>query len=561
MIRDDAARAFSHRPSRMPARARAPSCVVVRALARALVIGFVLALAAGMSRAQEPKVGEPYTDDSDLGFRIRVPQKWELSPASPGDANLIAKYDPPTNKVIQLGKTKNLDLHVWLVKFDRRKSSEEDKSLAQKLQHPDANIAEWVKNTFNGLEFKAEGTPKEFQVEKIAATEYLFTDKVEDGAEIKLYAAVFKLRPDLDVAIAVWGPGDAKRWAKFEAPAKEMAHSFKPVPLKAAKTAAVGNTPRDKVRAKLQADMLKNPGWKMYETDHYFIVSNNDDRDFIEELKGRLEAIHAFYEIDYPAAKAKELRALGSKVKTGSGDDPAVTEKEKEKKDAQVELQKMLDDGVDPQEKARCSVVRVCKDADLYHSYGGPAQSAGYWNWVDQELVIYDGRKLGGKSDSWATLNHEAFHQYIFYFYGNISPHCWYNEGTGDFYAGYEYKNKKYTLKKFLWRNDLAKQSIQEKKFVPLKDFTRFTQPEYYGTNKFGTDGYHNYAQGWSFIYFLRTGKQNGAKNWNPKWDTILETYLRVLATSGKVDQAVEEAYQGIDWDALEASWCDYTCR
>ncbi len=530
----------------------------IAGIASALACSLVLALLSAAARAQEPKVGDPYTDDTDLGFKIRVPQKWELIPPSPGDANLVAKYDPPTNKVVQLGKTKNLDLHVWLVKFDRRKQADEDKSVAEKLQHADANVAEWVKHNFNVLEFKPDGAPKDLQVEKIAATESLFSAKIEDGSEIKLYAAVFKLKPDVDVGIVVWGPGDSKRWPKFEAPAKEMARSFRAVPLKTSKlVAAAGNTPRDKVRAKLQADVQKAPGWKMYETDHYFIVSNNDDRDFIEELRGRLEAIHSVYEIDYPAARAKELRELGSKVKTGSGDDPAAAEKEK--KDPEAELQKILDDGVDPQEKSRCSVVRVCKDADLYRSYGGPQNTAGYWNPIEQELVIYDDRKVGGKGNSWATLNHEAFHQYIFYFYGSIAPQSWYNEGTGDFYAGYEYKNKKFTLKKFQWRTDLAKQSVQEKTFVPLKDFVHLTKDEYYNTNKFRTNASQNYAQGWAFIYFLRTGKENGAKNWNAKWSSILDTYLRVLATSGKVEQAVTEAFQGVDWDALEASWSEFT--
>ncbi len=528
-------------------------------------VGIWLGLGLGLCApavAQEPKVGEYYTDATDLGFKIRVPQKAELVPPSPGDGNLIAKYDPTTNKFIQFGKSHKLPLHVWLFKFDRRKPLVEDKSLAKKLQHVDKDIDEWVKNNVDE-ELKPEGTPKEFQVDKISATEYYFSGKMEGDAEMRLYAAVFKLRPDLDVGIAVVGPGDSKRWMKYETPAKEMARSFRAVEVKTSKTAAaVGASPRDKVRAKLQADMLKTPGWKLYETDHYFVVSNNDDRDFIEELKGRLEAIHAIYELDYPAAKAKEMRELGAKLKTGADKDakpPAEAEQKKGEEPDAAEIAKLLDDGIDPQEKARCSVVRVCKDADLYHSYGGPPQSAGYWNWVEQELVIYDGRKLGGKNDTWATLNHEAFHQYIFYFYGNISPHSWYNEGTGDFYAGYEYKNKKYTLKKFQWRTDIAHQSIQEKTFVPLKDLVGFTQPEYYGSNKFGTDGGQNYAQGWSLIYFLRTGKKNGAKGWDPKWDTILDTYLRALATTGKTRQALEQAFLGIDFDALQASWIDYT--
>jgi hypothetical protein len=56
-------------------------------------------------------------------------------------------------------------------------------------------------------------------------------------------------------------------------------------------------------------------------------------------------------------------------------------------------------------------------------SYGGPGGSAGYWNWGTQELVFFDDKGGDGRNDTWLVLNHEAFHQFIFYFYGNISPH------------------------------------------------------------------------------------------------------------------------------------------
>ena len=41
-----------------------------------------------------------------------------------------------------------------------------------------------------------------------------------------------------------------------------------------------------------------------------------------------------------------------------------------------------------------------------------------------------------GEDATWETLSHETFHQFIFYFYGSLSPHSWYNEGQGDYFAG-----------------------------------------------------------------------------------------------------------------------------
>ncbi|MBK7877824.1 MAG: hypothetical protein IPJ77_19250 [Planctomycetes bacterium] len=184
----------------------------------------------------------------------------------------------------------------------------------------------------------------------------------------------------------------------------------------------------------------------------------------------------------------------------------------------------------------------MCLNRDQYHSYGGPGGSAGYWSWVAGELVLYDARKEGGKGDTWAVLNHEAFHQYIFYFYGNISPHSWYNEGTGDFYSGYQYKHGQFKPRKFEWRTDTIKDAIKKGWAHPLEKFVRWSQEEYYSESrvldKEGKEGdipnvSMCYAQGWSFIYFLRTGKKANAKGWDPRWDTILETYLKELAMTG----------------------------
>jgi hypothetical protein len=104
-----------------------------------------------------------------------------------------------------------------------------------------------------------------------------------------------------------------------------------------------------------------------------------------------------------------------------------------------------------------------------------------------------------------------------------------------------------------------VRELVRSNQFVPLQDLVRFTQQEYYGQNKYGAGGGQNYAQGWSLIYFLRTGKKKGAKNWNPEWEKILDTYFKTLAMTGNLNQAVEDAFRGIDMAVLEESWKDYT--
>ncbi len=508
--------------------------------------------------AQTPKVGDWYKDSSDLGFQVRIPDDYQLIPPDPNEGNIIAKFDPKTVKYVLVG-SENLFLHVWLVRFDANPPKPEGGKKAD-LKTRSKDLASFLKReiAFGGA--AQEASKKQLEINKIPATEIEYT-ALMGSEEVRIYAVQYKLNASTDVAWVAVAPG-GKKWPKFQQPFQQMAKSFKPIEVKdAAAPLAEGATYRDKRRAELQADVAKTNGvWKLYETPRYFIISNNQDKAFLDELKVRLEAIRDIYERDYPYAKMQEIKAAAAQAHTGDGKevDP---EKEARKK-AEKELDDAISGGVDPREASKCSIVRVCKNREEYMSYGGPGGSAGYWSPMARELVLYDDKAEGGRGDTWAVLNHEGFHQYIYYLYGKLSPHSWYNEGTGDYYSGYQReKSGQFKLDKFAWRKDLIAQSIREGHVVPLKVFTKMTQPEYYSNKneKYGTDIGIHYAQGWSFIYFLRTGKQNHAKGWNPAWEKILDTYFQTLGATEDLEQSVNKAFDGVDWDALETAWKEYT--
>jgi hypothetical protein len=183
------------------------------------------------------------------------------------------------------------------------------------------------------------------------------------------------------------------------------------------------------------------------------------------------------------------------------------------------------------------SVVRVCKDQSQYFQYGGPGGSAGYWNSGAQELVFYE--DTSKKKDALRVLNHEAFHQFIFYSVGSISPHDWFNEGHGDFFAGFNYdRSGRFAPAKFTWRTGEIKTAVGAKTYVPLSVFMGYSHADYYGP-QIG----QNYAQGWSVIWFLRTTK-------NPMWKGMLETYFNTLKgeVTKWVDGEVEKAKAAGTW-------------
>jgi hypothetical protein len=204
------------------------------------------------------------------------------------------------------------------------------------------------------------------------------------------------------------------------------------------------------------------------------------------------------------------------------------------------------------------SVMRVCGDAVEYHAYGGPGGSAGYWNNHSEELVFYDAsRSRKVDDDTLYVLYHEAFHQYIYYSVGNVSPHSWFNEGHGDYYAGAKFGGSKFTITPFRWRIGVLKTALnqgprsckitkdadgKETKvwgntgYTPLKDLVEFSQRDYYSYPSV------SYAQGWSLIYFLREEVPK-KKEWNAKWGKILSTYFDTL----KREAAHDKRHKGFE--------------
>ena len=524
--------------------------------------------------AQEPSIGDYYEDSVDIGFRLRMPKDWVAAPPQPGEPNTIGTYQPPFVKYINISANEIMFLEGHLVKFDRRPKEEaeseepeerEDGRIVidpRRMNRGFDNVPDYVERHYRGSGLR-EVESGEFKLKGVEATEHLYKSTAGDGTEFYIWAVLYKVTPEVDVALIFNAPA-TRDWRKWQGNFRRMAKTFQTLEVTRPDAIAgkvTDSAYRTKKRNELSLEVARNDGWFLDETENYFIISDVQDPAFMRELKQRLEAIRDVYEELYPAEQAERMRLLQRQKEL---EKPATTDDGKEEEEKEPELVLQTAVGVTPQELSRCSVVRVCSNQSMYHQYGGPGGSAGYWNWMSEELVIFDDKAGGGRRDTWAVLNHEAFHQYIFYFYGNLSPHSWYNEGTGDYFSGYQLQKNRFVLKPFDWRQRTIQSAIRsddpkgKRTIVPLKDLVRLTQGEYYGNNKYGLGGGENYAQGWSFIYFLRTGKGK-ARGWNDAWNGILDVYLETLAATRDLDQAVDVAFAGVDWDALEQCWKNYT--
>jgi hypothetical protein len=234
-------------------------------------------------------------------------------------------------------------------------------------------------------------------------------------------------------------------------------------------------------RIKIRSQLVR--GWKAEDTPNYIVVFSTKDEPLIRAIKVELEAVRAEYERLYPPVKPIET----------------------------------------------VSTVRVCRDRDEYFQYGGPAGTGGYWNSAAQELVFYDYENVGkiagtGKADSRIVLYHEAFHQFIHYSCGELAPHSWFNEGTGDYFSGAKIAGGKVRrIGVNPWRIRYVQAALEAGLSIPWSEILAFEQAEFYRPDRRGMC----YAQAWA------------------------EKRAR--------EAALAKAFEGIDIATLEIAWRQYT--
>ena len=250
---------------------------------------------------------------------------------------------------------------------------------------------------------------------------------------------------------------------------------------------------RIRVRAGLRGD------WEAEDTENYIVIYNTKDEPLVRRIVRDLEYIREEYVKLFPPEK--EIEAV--------------------------------------------STVRVCADRDEYMAYGGMTGSAGYWYFVTEELVFYDGTKREkgkktDKEDTFIVLYHEAFHQYIYYSVGEVAPHSWFNEGYGDYFSGADIQGGK--VKRVgpnPWRLGTIQRTIRSREHVPWAEILKYERKDYYGARR-----PYYYAQGWSMVYFLNASK---VVQEHPRWSQILPIYFETLKREWRKEQVVLEAEDKAD--------------
>lgn len=486
----------------------------------------VLALLAALVLAAATSAQKVFRDDK-YGFDVKTVSKWVGVPIQPTEKTTVAKWASPRNE-------RNYPGRMYVHLFDRRKDEKRKEleelegklpktvDLSALFNQKARSFQSWIRRNRRGLELPA---PEQIQVKttdgkKIRAnvytTEYGAMKDPRFRDRVGYYTVILVVTlPDKEYAVELSCGAAVKK--KYRGKFRKVIESFrlradgiKPTAAKVEPGSGQPNpqrterdAAREEARRRAREDKTRVKGWWYVESENYLIVTNTPAKrkGRIRDLKRRLEAMRSLYERDFPPREP--IKAI--------------------------------------------SIVRVCKDNQSYYQYGGRPGTGGYWYSAAKELVLFH---RGDKNFARSVLNHEAFHQYIYYACGEINPHIWYNEGHADYYGGADVIGNRAVIKPNRMRVDTIKTAMRTGQYVPLPTFLNYTQGQYY--RKAGLC----YAQGWSLAYFLNRGIERA----HP-WSQIVPTYYRVLLETGKSKKAHEAAFKGVDLAALDEAWKAYITR
>jgi hypothetical protein len=228
--------------------------------------------------------------------------------------------------------------------------------------------------------------------------------------------------------------------------------------------------------------------------------------------------------------------------------------------------------------------IKLFKNRAQYLKYGAPPGTAGYFSWVDAEMVCYDTGKWmddqdaddGFSNDEEADLlnpdyfrkirakyqmdilgvaAHEGWHQYFQWMVvSKVQLPSWLNEGMGDyFYSARPKRVKGRKMPAELGRMNharlpIVKLAVHRQKYVPIKELIHYSKPQYYA------NGSICYAQGWALCQFLMHHE-------NIRYREIIPKFVFLVKNDSNLEAVTDKVFKRIDLDKLDKEWRDWVVR
>ena len=191
--------------------------------------------------------------------------------------------------------------------------------------------------------------------------------------------------------------------------------------------------------------------------------------------------------------------------------------------------------------------ITIFANRNDYVRYGGPPQSGGFFHPALQRVVFI---KSGNASTFTTTLYHELFHQFLAA--QKVSMPIWFNEGHADFFGGFKYdeQNNCMVCNVNQTRVRTIQQAVQRNQAVPLATLLNMTREEYYARDRAGI----NYAQGWSFVYFLWRAEGG-------KYSSYVKKYYGLMKKKKYSMKEMAAKVFGSNLGSIEAAWRSFAAR
>lgn len=229
--------------------------------------------------------------------------------------------------------------------------------------------------------------------------------------------------------------------------------------------------------------------------------------------------------------------------------------------------------------------IKLFRSKAQYLKYGAPRGTAGYFSWVDGEMVCYDTgrwmddqdadenffdnddeedlmnpeyyRKLRAKyqMDILGVAAHEGWHQYFQWMVvSKVQLPSWLNEGMGDYF--YSARPKKVKGRKMpaelgrmnYMRLPIVKLAIRRQNYVPIKKLIRYSKQQYYSNPTIC------YAQGWALCQFLMHHEDR-------RYREIIPKFVFLVKNDTNLEAVTDRVFKSIDLERLDKEWRDWVER
>lgn len=456
-------------------------------------LGLAAVLCAALSppaAAQTGRLGKEWFVDRHNGYRLRVPDEWLAVPVQPGEAEqgIVAQMNGPVFAVRVVNQSRNVQARLRILKFEPPEVVTDSGATSGGLRgRIDASsgrptIEETMKAAAEGWGLRdfAARTPEDVKLGAFTPKHQAFTGKVAGLVPVLFDTWTFRL-DDFDITLVYEIP--LEHATKWERVFRDSARSFELV----ARSAAAGLADEgdyEQLLAYHRDEVARTKGWRLLEvpSKRYLLKTSSQDEGFLSELVQRLEDSRNLFERDFPPSKLI----------------------------------------------SHTSVVRVCSSLEEFHTYGKTGGGvAGWFNPATTELVTADFKEYD-RNFTFGVITHEAFHQYCHFLFDQSEAHRWFDEGHGDYYGAFLFKNGK-PIPRANMRGETRlvgiREQIRENTYTPISRHVRQNHPEWQ------SKGVASYEQSWSIIYMLRRGMEGEVprKVWRPEYGRIIPEYVRVL--------------------------------